>query len=107
MTLSRSPGLEESKQARFLTKAEDIGVYCIKFYSAEKNPNDLLAEFYFLNWTLKGSLIEIGKGGAPQLIEMADQEHPCPGGRTWEILILCQLCILWMKKLRALKSKMI
>lgn len=44
----RSPTLEKSKQARVLTKAEDIGLHCMAFYSAGKNPNDLLAEFLFL-----------------------------------------------------------
>lgn len=43
----RSLGLEESKQARFLTKAEDVGLCYIEFYSAGKYPNNLLAQFYF------------------------------------------------------------
>ena len=44
----KSLGLEESKQARFLPKAEDVGLCYIEFYSAGKNPNDLLVQFSFL-----------------------------------------------------------
>ena len=46
--MMRSPGLKGFKQVRFLTKAEDIGLSCIEFYSAGRNPNDDLAEFLFL-----------------------------------------------------------
>ena len=46
--MMRSPGLKGFKQVRFLTKAEDIGLSCIEFYSAARNPNDDLAEFLFL-----------------------------------------------------------
>lgn len=42
-----SPTLEASKQS-VLTKAEDTGLRWTEFYSASKNPNDLLAEFLFL-----------------------------------------------------------
>lgn len=48
MALSKSTGLEEPKQAGFLTEAEDIGLCWTELYSAEKNPDDLLAEFLFL-----------------------------------------------------------